>query len=251
MSIDTSYPEPFRAPLEKGLFAYNGDLRKFSDTNQYVVRVEEYSDENDLVGYDTALKDFEEISGLNVVPHWNVIAESDPPEYLVGVNYSDNARFPALFHIAKFVTSEVMGRKVDELDFPPEIAASLLEGLTEYSVTVYQHNMPYAYEIRPAQFMYGKVHGDQSPKLYMVDVDYALSHREASIDDVMYNLCFNVDYLKEYAPHPLLRPAALRILDFINSADALEWSRQTDATKDTWESLEIDLLDYLDAIDHL
>src|SRR5690606_19379749 len=145
-----------------------------------------------------------------------VIGETDPPEDLIGVNYGDDSRFRAIFHIAKTVTSEVSGHNISELDFPPEVATSLVEGLTNYYVSIYEKSLPYSYEIRPCQFMYGKVAGDTEPTLYMVDVDFALSQCEKSnVGDLMLNLGYNIDFLKEYLPHPLLRPVAEKMLAYI------------------------------------
>lgn len=244
-----NYPEPFRSELVVGPFAYNGDLRSFEGSGEHVVRVEQYHGQ-DISDHKQALERFEELSGLNVVPYSDVIGETDPPEDLVGVSYSDDSRFQAVFHVAKFVTSEIVSHNASELDFPPEVAAELISGLTSYYISTFESGEPYSYEIRPCQFMYGKIGDEQSPQLYMVDVDYALSE-SASVDDLLWNFGFNVDFLRDYAPNKLLRQSAETMLCYLKNPEIEAWSRGSDYRRDTLENIRSDLLDYIDQVDHI
>ncbi len=246
-----NYPEPFISSLVEGPAAFYGDLRKFENQDNYIVRVEQYTGNQDLLGYKSALHNFEQISGLSIIPYWDVIGESDPPEDLIGVKYSDNCRFPAVFHIAKLISSVNVSPNTSVLDFSPEVAAELIDGLTDYFISTYESGVPYSYEIRPSQFMYGKIIGDEFPKLYMVDVDYALSDN-ATIGDLLWNLSFNVDYLKDYFPNISLRRSANRILDYLtNNLKIKQWSQDSLSNGDELDNLKTEILDYIDAIDHL
>lgn len=240
------YPEPFAAPLKDGPTAFNGDLRRLENSDDYVVRVEPYSGFEDLVGHTRAHKHFEEISGLHVVPYWDVIGETDPPERLIDVNYHDDSRFRAVFHVAQNVTSEVSRVDVSEFDFPPDIALQMIEGLTEYYIVTFERGLPYSYEIRPGQFMYGKVKNDTEPKLYMVDVDYALDKCE-TVRDLIWNLDNNMVFINEYSPNSLFRPVVERILEYITTNPNIkQWYQENPSTEEeSIERLEASLKNYL------
>lgn len=240
-----NYVESFRDPLQHTFQGTISEMMHLPGYEHLLVRVEPFDENNDYVAYNQALSEFEHISGIAVVHHYEAVGMapySDGNELPYEV--SESGSYKAMFH----VTEKVVGRNVSVHTeathaIPPDQAAKLLEGIFTYFVYTAENQLPHIYEVRPEQFMYGTTISNPEPQLYFVDIDYALG-QDAEIGDLLGWIDHCATYLREYGADSALQPVAQKMLDFLISHPEARTHYSDFAYKIEW-----DLKDYLDDID--
>ena len=222
------YVEPFRAPLVEGVQTTNGDIRRMVGVCDALVRVEELHAFEDLSEYRSALRLFSDISGIAVVPYAMAIGESQPLGEAGFSKYGHNDVFSAVFYVTDEILTEGDGETDDPQNFPPEVMLQLAEGLASYYIHLHETGDPYSYEIRPAQFMYGRTQKDTKPQLYMVDLDYALS-ANLTPSELVGKLNGLVDYIEDCHQFSLFNECAEHILRYITTGETFSGLTEADS----------------------
>lgn len=254
--------EPFITALDETRVSDTGTrFAKLANFSNLIVRAEQLEGipanpdiPTALAKQKAALIEFAQVSGLKVAPYWDIIGQSvcsEDVRELAGIQDSmDN--FKTAFH----VVTRIRGYEVYEsesglpsLQISPRNASRLANGILEYYIDAYAHNKPHVYEIRPAQFMFGITDDDLTPDFYMVDVDYALSN-QTGMGTVYENICYLINYIVDYGPDEAFRTCADRMLSMLDHPDMHTWIAGSYNRLDDLAQSKIDLLDYLDTLDH-
>lgn len=118
---------------------------------------------------------------------------------------------------------------------PPDQISKCMEGIVKYLIDSYNERVTFSPEIRPDQFVYGKVEGDTNNKMYMVDLDN-LVFSQPSEEEVLEGFNDCLGYLVALGEHTPDSSATIRkIKDFI--ANNVSW--EDELTDDINEKIHI------------
>lgn len=246
-------PEPFRQPLEHIQQGSIAELKKFINDDRYIVRVEPYKDYLDYPAFNQALLDFEQQSGLKVVPHRVVIgaAKYNESNEVIVEDLDEARNFKAVFHVTSRVDGlDAFDRGAPNNAIPPEEIAKLMEGIITYFSNAYENGLPNIPEIRPNQFMYGTVEGEPNHQFYMVDLDNALQDNTTA-DDIFGSITDCIEYLQEYPLNVVFIPIAQQMLRLMRDPGVSRWADEYEDRGEYVSRVELNILDYIDSLDHL
>lgn len=197
--------EPFRHALELEYQGTISELRKFQNDDRYIVRVEPLTKPDDHKEFREVMERFEAVSGLHYAPYRDLIAKARDETNQVSPGLKNqHGEYNATYRVTKRVAGISLGEYLKNPDgsIPPDQISKCMEGIVKYLIDSYNERVTFSPEIRPDQFVYGKVEGDTNNKMYMVDLDN-LVLSQPSEEEVLegFNDCLSyLVALGEHAP---------------------------------------------------
>lgn len=156
--------EPFKNRLLGRVQGKESELAFFENDNRYIVRIEPITEIKDKERFAEALEILRNVSDIKVPEYWDVVG--------------DNNGVKSTFRVTKKVSGLSLGEYIDNPDgrIPTEVLSQFFQQIVDYLEHVYKNKLPVLGDIRPDQFMYGKVEEEQKEYLYLIDLDdFAMS----------------------------------------------------------------------------
>jgi hypothetical protein len=247
--------DPFTGTLSfvrQGVLSAHYEL---SDNPDYYIVAEPMQEGVPYADTPAILETFEELSGIRVVPHTNVIGLTAPVNerclMLGDYELDEYGRHQVLFHVAR----KIQGVSVaDDYNYQnPEVpaaeAAKCVEGLVNFHLEAHEQNIPHG-DMKPKQIMYGTIDTDEQPRLYMTDLDYAFFHDEGY--SLLYETIEQIACCVEFitvgrGPSAVFLPAARRVLEFLERSDVKEIIKDRDDPR--MRGLKQELTAYIHSLD--
>jgi hypothetical protein len=209
--------------LRQGVLSAHYELK---GDPRYYISAEPIDEEVPYAETPGKLRGFEELSGIKVVPHSNVVSYERPvsTESLMNGPHEldEHGRQKVLFHVAKKI--EGIPAANDYCERNPELpmseAALCVSGIVNFHVEAYKQGMSQG-DVKPSQIMYGTVDTDEQPRLYMVDLDYRFFHDELSttLQATLHAIGRSIEFILERRGRIAeYVPAARQILKFLGQA---------------------------------